>query len=71
MNNKALLRRISFVMFTLALIFVCYALGHPEAGRAFYIGSLYIGAAFWRKVYLLYVIVMIALFIASFFNKNK
>ena len=70
MKNKKLLRRIAFVMLMVAVMFVGYALYHPEAGSAFYIGSFYVGSAIWRKFYLVYVIIMGALFLASYSNKK-
>ena len=70
MKNKKLLRRIAFVMLMVAVMFVGYALYHPEAGSAFYIGSFYIGSSVWRKFYIVYVLVMGALFLASYSNKK-
>ena len=64
--SKKILRIISGVMFIIAVVFLSIALTHPELGTVFYIGSLRIGAAIWRAFYLIYVVVMVALFIASF-----
>ena len=64
--SKKILRIISGVMFIIAVVFLSIALTHPEFGTVFYIGSLRIGAAIWRAFYLIYAVVMAALFIASF-----
>ena len=64
--SKKILRIISGVMLIIAVVFLSIALTHPEFGTVFYIGNLRIGAAIWRAFYLIYVVVMVALFIASF-----
>ena len=64
--SKKILRIISGVMLIIAVVFLSIALTHPELGTVFYIGSLRIGAAIWRAFYLIYAIVMVALFVASF-----
>ena len=64
MKNKKLLRRIAFVMLMVAVMFVGYALYHPEAGSAFYIGS-----SVWRKFYLIIILIMGALFL-GFYSKR-
>lgn len=71
MNKKKLFRIISLIMFIVAVIFVGCALSCPTLGTTIYIGSFAFGAAQWRICYLLYVIVMVLLFISSFFVKNK
>ena len=64
--SKKILRIISGVMFIIAVLFLSIALTHPELGTVFYIGSLRIGAAIWRAFYLIYAVVMVVLFVASF-----
>ena len=64
--SKKILRIISGVMLIIAVVFLSIALTHPEYGTVFYIGRLRIGAAIWRAFYLIYAIVMVALFVASF-----
>ena len=64
--SKKILRIISVVMFIIAVLFLSIALTHPEFGTVFYIGSLRIDAAIWRVFYLIYAVVMVALFVASF-----
>lgn len=71
MNLKVILRICSLIMLIVAVIFLAYALTHPEAGTVFYIGTLRIGAELWRVFYLIYLAVMVALFGASFFVKNN
>ena len=70
--SKKILRIISVVMFIIAVVFLFIALTHPEFGTVFYIGNLRIGAAIWRAFYLIYAVVMVVLFVASFcVDRNK
>lgn len=69
--SKKILRIISEVMLIIAVVFLFIALTHPEFGTAFYIGNLRIGAAIWRAFYLIYAVVMIGLFVASFFCRQE
>ena len=69
--SKKILRIISGAMLIIAVIFLAFALTHPEAGRVFYIGSLAIGSEIWRAFYIVYALVMVGVFIASFFVKGK
>ena len=71
MSLKTKLRIISAAMFAIAVAFVLCALSNPGLGRTIYIGSFAFGARQWRFCYAVYVIVMISLFIASFFVKKK
>ncbi|MBQ8209424.1 MAG: hypothetical protein IJZ35_02435 [Clostridia bacterium] len=71
MKLKSVLRLVSLVMLIIAIVFLSYALTHPEFGTVFYIGSLEIGPAIWRTFYLIYAIVMVVLFAASFSTKEK
>ena len=71
MSKRWKLRLASLIMFAAAVVFVICAMCCPTCGRVIYIGDLAIGGDFWRKVYLLYVIVMIFLFAASFFAKKE
>ena len=72
MSKRGKLRLISLVMLIVAVIFVICALSCPTCGSVFYIGPFRIGSDIWRKFYAAYVIVMCALFIASFFvSKQK
>lgn len=68
---KKVLRRISLAMLIVAIVFLVYALTHPEFGTVFYIGTLEIGSTVWRVFYAVYAIVTVALFVASFFVKDK
>ena len=69
-TRKNRLRLISLVMLAVAVIFVLCALSNPTLGTAFCIGNFYIGADVWRACYAIYVVVMAALFLASFFVKD-
>lgn len=71
MKRKTLFRLISLVMLVIAVIFVICALSCPTLGTAIYIGDFYFGAEQWRICYAIYAIIMVGLFIASFFVKNK
>ena len=64
---KQKLRIISAIMFIIAILFIIYALMHPECGSVFYIFGQPIGSHEWRSFYGLYAIIMIGLFIISCF----
>lgn len=71
MQTKTILRLISLVMFVVAVIFVVCALSCPTCGSVFYIGPLRIGADVWRAFYAVYALVMVLLFVLSFFVRKK
>ena len=71
LKSKRILRLASLIMLIIAIIFLSVALTHPEFGTTFYIGDLAIGSDIWRGFYVFYGIVMVALFVASFFLKDK
>lgn len=71
MKKKTKLRLIALVMLVAAIVFVFCALACPTLGRTIYIGDFAFGAAQWRTCYKLYVLVMAALFVLSFFVKEK
>ena len=68
---KKKLRIISLAMLVIAIVFVVCALSAPNLGHAIYIGSYRFGAKQWRICYAIYGIIMAALFISSFFVKEK
>lgn len=68
---KKKLRIISLVMLVIAIIFVICALSAPNLGHTIYIGSYEFGAEQWRICYAIYMIIMAALFISSYFVKEK
>jgi len=70
MTKKKKLRIISSVMLVIAIVFVACALSNPALGTAFYIFGFRVGAAIWRKFYLLYLILMTTIFAASFLIKE-
>jgi len=70
MTKKKRLRITSFVMLVIAIVFVASALSNPALGTAFYIFGFRVGAAVWRKLYLLYLILMTTIFATSFFLKE-
>ncbi len=71
MKKKTLFRIISLVMLVVAVVFVLIAISSPTLGQTIYIGSFAFGAEQWRVCYAIYAIVMVAMFIASFFVKDK
>ena len=71
MKKRTLLQLISLAMLVIAVIFVFCALSNPALGMAFYIGPWRIGAEVWRVCYAIYAIVMVGLFVVSFFLKDK
>lgn len=68
---KKKLRLISSAMLVIAVVFVICALSAPNLGRVIYFGSYAFGARQWRVCYAAYIIVMFALFAASFFVKKS
>ena len=68
---KKALRIISGIMFAAAILFLSYALMHPEAGSTFYIFGFPIGVKVWQAFYVIYLTVMTVLFLISFFIKNN
>ena len=71
MNKKKILRGISLGMLLVAVIFVFCALSNPELGKAVYIGNFRFGAKEWRIGYAFYALLMLGLFAASFFVREK
>lgn len=71
MNARKTLRLISIVMLIVAVIFVFCALSAPTLGKTIYIGRFVFGAEQWRFCYKVYVIVMVGLFVSSFFVKIR
>lgn len=71
MTKKKALRVVSLLMLLIAVAFVFIAINNPQLGRVIYIGPFRLGAAQWRVCYAAYVVVMIGLFIASLFVKER
>lgn len=71
MTVKKRLRLISFIMFVVAIVFVLCALSAPNLGHTIYFGSYAFGAEQWRVCYGVYVLIMILLFVSSFFTKER
>ena len=71
MKTKTKLRLVSLAMLIVAVIFVFCALACPTLGRTIYIGDFAFGAEQWRFCYKVYAVVMVALFVVSFFVKEK
>lgn len=67
---KKALRLISLVMLIIAVVFVACALSSPTWGSTIYIGSFKFGAEQWRVCYAIYTVVMVGLFVVSFFVKD-
>ncbi len=72
MSKRTLLRLISLIMFIIAVVFVFIAISAPTLGKTIYIGDYAFGAEQWRVCYAIYAVIMVVLFIASYFvKKNK
>ena len=71
MKRSTVLRLISLAMLVVAVVFIAYALSHPESGTVFYIGGIRVGVAVWQAFYAVYATVMIGLFAASFFSNRS
>ena len=65
------MKLISLIMLIAAIVFLAYALTHPETGAVFYIGSWAIGSDIWRTFYLFYTIAMVSLFVGSVYLSKK
>ena len=68
---KTRLRIISLLMFVAAVVFVLCALSCPNCGSVIYIGSFRFGVEQKLICYKIYAAITVALFIASFFVKDK
>ena len=71
MKTKTTLRLVSLAMLIVAVIFVFCALACPTLGRTIYIGDFAFGSEQWRFCYKVYAVVMVVLFVVSFFLKDK
>lgn len=71
MQKSTVLRLISLGMLVVAVIFLICVFSNPALGKVFYIGSLRIDAELKRIFYAIYAIIMVALFVFSFFLKKK
>lgn len=71
MNARKTFRLLSLVMLIVAVVFVSCALSNPALGNTIYIGRFVFGAEQWRFCYKVYVIVMVGLFVTSFFVKEQ
>ena len=69
MKTKTVLKTISILMFIAAVIYISYALTHPEFGEVFYIGNFAVGPELWRLFYLIYAVIMAGLFAISHIKK--
>jgi len=67
---KKKLRIVSLIMFVIVVIFIACALSAPNLGQTVYIGSFKFGSKQWRACYGIYTIVMVILFVVSFFVKK-
>ena len=61
----------SGILLSVAVIFLCVALTHPELGTAFTVFGIRIGSAVWCGFYLGYLALTVLLFVLSFFAKKK
>jgi len=69
---KNLMYKRSFHLFNNgAVVFLYTAVSAPTLGRVFYIGDFRVGQEEMRAFYRMYLIVMISLFVGSFFVPKK
>ena len=71
MKKKTVMRLVSLLLLIAAVVFVVIALGNPQLGRVIWIGPFRFGVKEWYACYGLYVLVMVGLFIGSFFVREK
>lgn len=71
MKTRKKLRIISLVMLAGAAVFELCAPSPTLVGQTVWIGSFAFGAEQWRVCYRFYVIVMLQLFVLSFFVKEQ
>ena len=71
MKLRKVLRIISLIMFVVAVVFLYTAVSAPTLGLVFYIGDFRVGQEEMRAFYSMYLIVMISLFVGSFFVPQK
>jgi hypothetical protein len=64
MHKSKIFLLIGIVMFIIMVVFILYALQHPEGSFAFNVSITYM-------LYLIYFAVMIAMFILAATNRNK
>ena len=70
MRRKAVLRIVAACMLALAVVFILAAFANPGFGSVWFIGNIKITAAIQRIFYLIYVLIALCLFAASFFVKD-
>lgn len=70
MSRKYVLRIIAICMIIVAIVFVVVALSNPGFGSVWTIGQIKITASVKRILYLGYTLIIICLFIVSFFVNN-
>ena len=71
MKTKTILRLVSLGMFLAAVVFIICAMCCPTCGSVFYIGSFRVDGEVLHAFYNGYAIVMVLLFISSFFVPKK
>lgn len=64
MHKSKIFLLIGILMFIIMVLFIAYALQHPEGSFAFNLSIIYM-------LYLIYFIVMIVMFIFAVINRNK
>ena len=68
---RVFMRVLSLIMLVIAVVFVLVAVSTPTLGSVIYIGEFRFGVEQWRVCYVIYVVVMAAFFVGSFFVKKK
>lgn len=68
---KLVLRLISLFLFLVAVVFIICAMSCPQCGSVFYIGSFKVTVRVMHWFYNSYILVMLLLFLVSFFLPKK
>ena len=71
MSKKAILRIAAACMLAAAIVFVVVALSNPGLGSVWFIGKIKITAQIQRIFYSAYALIVLGLFAASYFVKDR
>ncbi len=71
MTKKTALRLVSLIMLFAAALFVSVALSAPNLGTTLRLGNFVFGREQWYRCYAVYALIMVSLFVASFFCRER
>lgn len=69
--KKTVFRFIALFMFLIAICFIFYVVYTLHHGIVFYSENIKLNFKIWEGCYIIYFIIMLSFFTASFFVKNK